>query len=273
MAELLDSGERREFGNGAVRDVAEGKGRCDLLPLKVMGEYLQDSVFIRVEDYIKLGEPKNLWYAIRIFCEGNNWDIITGLLEVAKQYEDGAKKYADRNWEKGIPVHVFIDSGVRHYLKYLRGDKDEPHDRAFIWNMLGAIWTHENKPELIDLPFATDINVATETPYDTYLEEMGEEDVSEPEYLSSGASLGKLAHAMNDEVERLREFEPTKGKYEGLSIDNFFDRLCAHSCDRCPIEDLSENDSCKGYALKNPFTFRKIAIDWLNKQDGLEGEV
>jgi hypothetical protein len=50
-------------------------------------------------------------------------------------------------------VHIFIDSGVRHYLKYLRGDKDEPHDRAFIWNMLGAIWTHENKPELIDLPF------------------------------------------------------------------------------------------------------------------------
>lgn len=29
---LKDSGDRREFGTGAVRDMAEGKGRCDLLP-------------------------------------------------------------------------------------------------------------------------------------------------------------------------------------------------------------------------------------------------
>jgi len=25
--------------------------------------------------------------------------------------------------------------------------------RAFVWNILGAIWTHLNKPEMIDLPF------------------------------------------------------------------------------------------------------------------------
>ena len=30
MAEILDSGMRREFESGAVRDTAEGKGRCDL---------------------------------------------------------------------------------------------------------------------------------------------------------------------------------------------------------------------------------------------------
>ena len=31
--QILDSGERREFETGAVRDIQEGKGRCDLLPL------------------------------------------------------------------------------------------------------------------------------------------------------------------------------------------------------------------------------------------------
>ena len=31
---ITDSGERRQFESGAVRDVAEGKGRCDLLPFK-----------------------------------------------------------------------------------------------------------------------------------------------------------------------------------------------------------------------------------------------
>lgn len=36
MAEILDSGTRREFDTGAVRDMAEGKGRCDLMPLGVV---------------------------------------------------------------------------------------------------------------------------------------------------------------------------------------------------------------------------------------------
>lgn len=36
MAEILDSGTRREFDTGAVRDMAEGKGRFDLLPLEVI---------------------------------------------------------------------------------------------------------------------------------------------------------------------------------------------------------------------------------------------
>lgn len=39
-------------------------------------------------------------------------------------------------------------------MKFMRGDDDEPHNRAFLWNLLGAIWTHDNKPELKDLPFA-----------------------------------------------------------------------------------------------------------------------
>ena len=30
---LKDSGERREFQTGAVRDIVSGKGRCDLMPL------------------------------------------------------------------------------------------------------------------------------------------------------------------------------------------------------------------------------------------------
>lgn len=32
MSNILDSGERTDFGTGAVRDMHEGKGRCDLLP-------------------------------------------------------------------------------------------------------------------------------------------------------------------------------------------------------------------------------------------------
>jgi hypothetical protein len=156
--EIKDSGARRNFETGAVRDIADGKGRCDLLPLDVIARYISlvdnvDGVLLSISQYIYSGDSAYIRLALDKFNELVHWDVYTMLLEVSKHYEAGAKKYSERNWEKGIPLHCYIDSGVRHYLKYLRGDKDEPHDRAFIWNMLGAMWTQKNKPELIDLPF------------------------------------------------------------------------------------------------------------------------
>jgi len=151
---LKDSGSRREFGTGSVRDVAEGKGRCDLLPLSVVGNIIENNVLVFIEKYIRTGDLKELYFALRLFvCPTTSSDWPDAILDVALQFEAGCQKYGDRNWEKGQPLHVYIDSGVRHYLKHLRGDTDEPHGRAFIWNMLCAIWTHINKPELIDLPF------------------------------------------------------------------------------------------------------------------------
>ena len=80
-------------------------------------------------------------------------DKWSAVLDVAKQYEGGAAKYGEHNWEKGIPLHSFIDSAIRHYLKWARGDADEPHDRACLWNIFGAIWTLLNKPELDDIMY------------------------------------------------------------------------------------------------------------------------
>ena len=105
---LQDSGNRREFETGAVRDMSEGKGRCDLLPA----------------------------------C---------ALIRLSKHYEAGAKKYAERNWEKGIPISCMIDSGMRHLLKYLDGQTDEDHLTAAAWNILGAMWMEEKHPELQDI--------------------------------------------------------------------------------------------------------------------------
>lgn len=152
---LKDSGCRREFASGAVRDIAEGKGRCDLLPLDVLWHMYPESFWPlkSIDAYIRNGDIEDLESMLRRFLERQYPDPITGLLEVAKHYEDGALKYTERNFEKGIPLHCFIDSAVRHYLKLRRGDDDEPHDRAFVWNILGAIWTHVHHPEMIDLPF------------------------------------------------------------------------------------------------------------------------
>ena len=155
MAELKDSGARREFASGAVRDIQEGKGRCDLLPLDVMYdvyahfEVLSEPerlVFDRIYMFTETSDRSWLYEAL--VCVQAFDGFHTMFLEVSKHFEDGCKKYGENNWQKGIPVKCYIDSAVRHYLKYLRGDTDEPHDRAFCWNIICAIWTCEHKPEL-----------------------------------------------------------------------------------------------------------------------------
>ncbi|MDF2902850.1 MAG: hypothetical protein K0S25_488 [Bacillus sp. (in: firmicutes)] len=150
---ILDSGARRDFGTGAVRDVAEGKGRCDLMPLDVVGTLIESPIIESIDEYVRKGKIGSLLDAILLFIACEFPDRFTAMIELSKHYEDGCKKYGDRNWEKGIPLHCYIDSATRHLLKYYRGDKDENHHLAFIWNLSCAIWTHNHKPELIDLPF------------------------------------------------------------------------------------------------------------------------
>lgn len=156
MAELKDSGARKVFDTGAQRDISEGKGRCDLLPLGAVAIALRDdlafAILTDIENFKITKDVEYLKSVLWSFAElAYNGDIYEMLLEVSKHYEDGAKKYSENNWMKGLPLHSFINSGLRHFFKYLRGDTDEPHDRAFVWNILGAIWTIQNKPELDDI--------------------------------------------------------------------------------------------------------------------------
>lgn len=151
---IKDSGNRTKFESGAVRDIQEGKGRCDLLPLSVIGYWLVDPIFEMIELYRKEETPGNMAQILNKFAEYH--EVVHGpqfseenrldyryslVLEVAKHFEEGAKKYGDRNWEKGIPCDRYIDSAVRHYCKWRAGWMDEPHDRAFIWNIVCCEWT------------------------------------------------------------------------------------------------------------------------------------
>lgn len=147
---ILDSGARREFETGAVRDIQEGKGRCDLMPLDVIAQIMFDKVIEQIYEYQATGLTAPLFDALDNYIYTYNLSSNDVFLEVSKHFEAGAKKYGEYNWQKGIPTHCYIDSAVRHYLKHLRGDKDEPHDRAFVWNILCCIWTCEHKPELND---------------------------------------------------------------------------------------------------------------------------
>ncbi len=122
---LEDSGDRTNFDTGAVRDMHEGKGRCDLLP------------------------P-------------------AALLRLARHFENGAKKYGDRNWELGIPCHSFADSAHRHYLQYMDGATNEDHLMAAIWNLMCLAETEEKHPEMMDIPSRIKTNDDTSEPSVTF---------------------------------------------------------------------------------------------------------
>lgn len=160
---IKDSGERRRFSSGAVRDIAEGKGRTDLLPLREVADLLDSRVIELVANYVESGEECHLYDAIAVFHEnGSDEPLEELILDLSKHFEEGCLKYGEpkaetgylSNWQLGIPLHCYIDSGVRHFLKHISGHTDERHDLAFCWNLLCCVWTQRNRPEMIDLPFA-----------------------------------------------------------------------------------------------------------------------
>lgn len=81
------------------------------------------------------------------------------LIELAKVYEEGAKKYDDNNWRKGIPLSRYVDSATRHLAKWMIGWRDEPHLAQAAWNIMCLIETQEMiaegllPAELNDLPY------------------------------------------------------------------------------------------------------------------------
>lgn len=164
MAVIKDSGNRTEFASGAVRDIQEGKGRCDLLPIPEVIEFLsyagkveQDPLFL-IGEFERTGDRFHLIAAALSFSETEFSDPYTAIMEYAKHLEDGCKKYGERNWELGLPLHRYTDSGIRHYLKHKRGDTDERHDRAFLWNMLCGAATCRMHPEMNTFPINDSID-------------------------------------------------------------------------------------------------------------------
>lgn len=151
--EIKDSGDRTEFKSGAVRDMKIGKGRCDLLPLDVIyclnsDEGIEDKFYIYMNSFIT---EKNIDILIRLTNDFINSNFSTreeAFLELSKHFELGCNKYGENNWRKGIPIKSYIDSSIRHYIKYVNEEDDENHRVACLWNLVCCIWTFMNNKEL-----------------------------------------------------------------------------------------------------------------------------
>lgn len=101
---VRDSGERHHFASGMQRDTAQDKVQYDLI--------LDGPL---VERY-------------------------------AKHMTLGAKKYSPRNWMKAnseVELARFRESAIRHFIQYMRGDTDEDHFAAVIFNLNGMEYVKE----------------------------------------------------------------------------------------------------------------------------------
>ena len=101
---VKDSGERHQFSSGMQRDTADEKTRYDL--------------------------------------------VFDGPLmeRLANHLTKGARKYTARNWMKANGAEElarFRESAVRHFVQWLRGDTDEDHAMAVVFNINGALYVEE----------------------------------------------------------------------------------------------------------------------------------
>ena len=83
-------------------------------------------------------------------AEATRYDLISpiGLEAVARTCAEGAAKYSDFNWERGMPVHDLLNHALRHIYRYLAGDRSEEHLPHAAWGLLAAIHSEALWPEL-----------------------------------------------------------------------------------------------------------------------------
>lgn len=83
-------------------------------------------------------------------ADNTRYDLITpiGLRRVAEAYAEGATKYSDFNWEKGMPITGILNHAIRHIFLYLSGDRSEDHLGHAGWNVLAACHSEEMWPHL-----------------------------------------------------------------------------------------------------------------------------
>ena len=75
-------------------------------------------------------------------------DLISpfALTRLGKWYGLGAKKYSDRNWERGMNYSRYTASMFRHLISWMKGMEDEDHLAAIAWNAF-AIMHHQELGE------------------------------------------------------------------------------------------------------------------------------
>lgn len=89
-------------------------------------------------------------------ADQERYDLISplSLRRVARTCAEGAQKYGEHNWLKGIPASDLLNHALRHLELWWLGDQFEDHLAHAAWNILALIHFEETRPDLVQRPFS-----------------------------------------------------------------------------------------------------------------------
>jgi hypothetical protein len=105
----------------------------------------------------------------------------------------GAAKYAERNWERGMPFSRCVASLKRHLMKYQQGKRDEDHLAAIMFNAMALIHYEEMiergllPADLNDMPDYRPVSTGRVTARKM---RKGTREIKNPRYKKQGRSRG-----------------------------------------------------------------------------------
>lgn len=78
------------------------------------------------------------------------YDLISpiAIRRKAATCHEGAVKYSDYNWEKGMPINDLLNHAIGHIFQYLAGDRSEDHLAHAGWGLDAAMHSEELWPHL-----------------------------------------------------------------------------------------------------------------------------
>lgn len=100
---VSDTGVKREFSSGATRDTAAGK-----------------------HDYDGFVSPLVL-------------EAFGTYMDFNRLLPDGSTRDSD-NWQKGIPMPVYVKSGWRHFVDWWRSSRGYPTHEGVVWALTGLMF-------------------------------------------------------------------------------------------------------------------------------------
>jgi hypothetical protein len=93
--------------------------------------------------------------------EGKNkfpprYDLLNPIMlrRLAETFGEGAGKYGDANWLKGMDEKTLLNHCLAHIVMWMQGDRSEDHLAHAMWNLGAIMHFEETRPELLNLQTA-----------------------------------------------------------------------------------------------------------------------
>lgn len=157
LNDIANAPARNSCKSGAVRDEIKSNKRYDLIPREVFEwigqkfeahvEYKQlaySRLLYIIKDISNCDYDHAMYHMIWFIEHAYNPDILStsvptySLERLAITLNEGAVKYGERNWEKGLPERDLQIHAIDHLLNYVRLDLSEDHLGHALCNIMFA---------------------------------------------------------------------------------------------------------------------------------------